>query len=333
MARCDDFTPASSSLVTALITGASGFIGASLCERLRSAGWVVRAVMRHPAQGPWDDAVHLDLGAQPIPPDLLAGVDCIFHLAGKAHAVAESGEGEDTYRIANVQSTLDLLAAARAAGVRGFVYFSSVKAIAEGSDGSGDPAQSWTPDTAYGRSKRAAEQAVLTSDDVPHAVVIRPSLVYGPHPKGYLELMIRAVRAGWFPPLPESGKGRSMIHRDDLVAAALLCATDPRASGRAYVVTDGVPYSTRQIYDLILNALGRPVPGWSLPIGVLHLAARLGDGAERLLRRRLPIDSEVLDKLIGSAFYDGDAIRHEFGFEPQRTLSDSMAEMVATTRL
>lgn len=314
----------------ALVTGASGFIGPSLCDRLKSTGWVVRAVMRRPAEGPWADAVQLDLGVQPIPPDLLAGVDCIFHLAGKAHAVAEQGAGEDAYRIANVQSTLDLLAAARAAGVRGFVYFSSVKAIAEGGDGSEDPAKNWTPDTPYGRSKRAAEQAVLIGNAVPHPVVIRPALVYGPHPKGYLELMIRAVRAGWFPPLPESGKGRSMIHRDDLVAAALLCATDPRARGRAYVVTDGVPYSTRQIYALILKALGRPVPGWSLPIGVLALAARLGDGAERLFRRRLPLDSEVIDKLIGSALYDGNAIRHELGFEPQRTLDDSMAEMVAT---
>ncbi len=315
---------------TALVTGASGFIGPSLCDRLKSTGWGVRTLMRRPAQGPWDEAVQIDLGVQPIPPDLLAGVDCIFHLAGKAHAVAEHGEGEDAYRIANVQSTLDLLAAARAAGVRSFVYFSSVKAIAEDGEVSGDPEPAWTPDTAYGRSKRAAEQAVLTGDAVPHPVVIRPALVYGPHPKGYLELMIRAVRAGWFPPLPESGKGRSMIHRDDLVEATLRCASDPRARGRAYVVTDGVPYSTRQIYDLILNALGHPVPRWSLPIGVLNLAARLGDGAERLLRRRLPLDSEILDKLIGSALYDGDAIRHELGFEPQRTLSDSMAEMVAT---
>ena len=115
-----------------LVTGASGFIGPSLCRRLGSDGWRVRAVMRRPAEGPWDEAVTLDLGRQPIPLGLLAEVDCVFHLAGKAHALAEGPGAEEEYRLSNVQSTLDLLAAARAAGVRAFVYFSSVKAMGQG---------------------------------------------------------------------------------------------------------------------------------------------------------------------------------------------------------
>jgi UDP-glucose 4-epimerase len=311
-----------------LITGASGFIGPSLCRRAQSDGRRVRAVMRRPVTGPWDEAVSLDLGTQPVPSGLLADVDCVFHLAGKAHALAEGPEAEEEYRRANTISTLDLLEAARAEGVRCFVYFSSVKAV----DDSGAPGHPPAASTPYGRSKLAAEQAVLTGDAVPHPVVLRPALVYGPNPKGYLELLVRAVRAGWFPPLPESGNGRSMIHRDDLAEAAILCAADPRARGRSYVVTDGIPYSTRQIYELILAALGRQVPTWSLPPGLLRLAALGGDGLERLLGRRLPLDSEILEKVLGSALYDGEPIRRQLGFRPQRTLSDSMAEIVATTR-
>jgi nucleoside-diphosphate-sugar epimerase len=312
----------------ALVTGASGFIGPSLCVALKANGWDVRAVMRRPATGPWDEAVLLDLGSEPCPDTLLKGVDCVFHLAGRAHAVSEGPAAEEAYRLANLQSTTDLLAAARAQTVRAFVYFSSVKAIGE----QGDLMQTaGTPTTPYGRSKRAAEQAVLGSDAIPHPVVLRPALVYGPRPKGHLELMIRAVRAGWFPPLPELENRRSMIHRDDLVRAALLCADDPRARGRAYVVNDGPGYSTRELYLAILATLGRRPPAWHLPFAVLRLAARVADQAGRMLNRRLPFDSVALEKLFGSACYDGEEIRRDLGFQPQRSLSDSIAEMVRTT--
>lgn len=307
-----------------LVTGASGFIGRHLCRRLRDNGFHVRALMRRPVEGPWDAAVRLELGKQAIPPDLLAGVDCIFHLAGKAHAVAEGAGAEEEYQIANVVSTHDLLRAARAEGVRGFVYFSSIKAMGE----EGEASAAAAPDSPYGRSKLAAEQAVLNSGSVPHPVVLRPALVYGPHPKGYLELMIRGVRAGWFPPLPELGNRRSMIHLDDLVEAAMLCARDARACGRSYVVTDGTPYSTRQIYDCILQSLGRRPPRWNLPVGLLRLAAWGGDGIGRLRGHRFLFDTEVLDKLIGSACYDGSQIYRELGFRPRHSLRGAMRDMV-----
>lgn len=312
-----------------VVTGASGFIGRRLCRRLQGEGWRVRGVMRRPAEGSWDDAVTLDLGRDPIPQGLLAGTDCVFHLAGKAHALAEGPGAEDGYRLANVQSTLDLLAAARAEGVRAFVYFSSVKALGEAAAGMfPDDGVEGAPTSPYGRSKRLAELAVLGSETVPHPVVLRPALVYGPNPKGYLELMIRAVRAGWFPPLPDFGNQRSMIHVDDVVEAAVLCAFDPRARGRAYVLTDGADYGTRQIYEYILEALGRPLPGWTLPVPLLRWAARAGDALGRLRGRRFPFDSDTLEKLTGSARYDGEAIRRELGFDPKRNLSESIASMV-----
>ena len=316
---------------TAVVTGASGFIGPGLCRRLKANGWRVRALMRRPVAGPWDDLCLADLGREPVPLEALAGVDCVFHLAGKAHALAESAGAEDAYRLANYQSTLDLLATARAQGVRAFVYFSSVKAGGQGDSPGPDPGPRLAALTPYGRSKRLAEEAVLSAGAIPHPVVLRPSLVYGPHPKGYLNLLIRAVRAGWFPPLPELGNRRSMIHRDDLAAAALCCADDPRANGKTYVVTDGHPYSTRQVYEFILESLGRRTPGWTLPVGLLHLAARGGDALGRIRGRRVLFDSDVLDKLIGSALYDGGQITQDLGFTPRRDLQESMPEIVATT--
>ena len=313
----------------ALVSGASGFIGPSLCRHLKAAGWQVRAIMRRPVPGPWDASVLINLGREPVPLETLADVDCVFHLAGKAHALAQGPGADEEYQRANCRSTLDLLAASRAQGVRGFVYFSSVKAIGDGPGRDSSEPAAMSP---YGRSKRAAEDAVLTSGAVPHPVVLRPALVYGPNPKGYLELLIRAVRAGWFPPLPDLGNARSMVHRDDLVEAALRCAIDPRARSQTYVVTDGTPYSTRQVYEFILTSLGRRVPGWTLPPGLLHVAARGGDVLGRIRGRRFVFDSDVLDKLIGSAVYDGSQICRELGFRPHRGLGESMAEIVASTR-
>jgi UDP-glucose 4-epimerase len=318
-------------MVLALVTGASGFVGPALCKRLRGEGWRVRAVVRRPAEGPWDESILVDLGREPVPLGTLAGVDCVFHLAGKAHTLAEGPEADEEYRISNVQSTLDLLAVAQAQSVCRFVYFSSVKAMDTSGDSGRAGGAELVPDSPYGRSKLAAERVVLGSGAVPHPVVVRPALVYGPNPKGHLELMIRAVRAGWFPPLPDLANGRSMVHRDDLVEAALLCASDPRAISKAYVVTDGTPYSTRQIYEYILEALGRKPPSWTLPVSVLRAGARLGDVLGRVRGRRFPFDSELLEKLVGSACYDGEAIRRELGFVPTRDLRGSMAEMVATT--
>lgn len=312
----------------ALVTGAAGFIGIALCRTLRSRGWRVRALLRRPIAGPWDDDVRVDLGTQPLSPSFLEGADTVFHLAGKAHAVSRGSVEWEAYRRSNFQSTVDLLDAARSAGVRCLVYMSSVKAGDIPDPRADDP----TPADPYAHSKRLAEEAVLGSGAVPHPVVLRPALVYGPNPKGYLEVMIKAVRGGWFPPLPDTGNARSMVHRDDLVEAALRCAIDPRARGRSYVVTDGHPYSTREIYETILAALGRRRPRWEVPLGALRAVASVGDLGERLSGHRLPFDSEVLGKLTGSALYDGRAIEDEIGFHAALRLEDAIGEMIATTR-
>jgi len=103
---------------------------------------------------------------------------------------------------------------------------------------------------------------------VPESVVLRLSMVYGPTRKGNLPRMIEAVTKGRFPPLPETGNKRSMVHVDDVVQAAMLAAERPESVGQTYVVTDGPPYSTRQIYECICEALGRDAPKWHVPIGM-----------------------------------------------------------------
>lgn len=163
---------------------------------------------------------------------------------------------------------------------------------------------------------------------VPEPVILRLSMVYGPTRKGNLPKMIEAIRRGRFPPLPETGNKRSMAHVDDVVQAAILAAEKAEAVGQTYIVTDGQAYSTRQIYESICEVLGKPVPSWHVPIGMLKTLAKVGDGIGILRGRRFMCDSDALDKLTGSAWYSQEKIERELGFSPKRRLRGSLAEIV-----
>ncbi len=314
----------------ALVTGATGFIGRVLCQRLREKGVWVRALLRRPEQGPWDEIAQGAL-PNPLPAAAAAGVDTVFHLASRVHALAETKPEESEYFRVNLDGTRAVLAAAVAADAARFVYFSSVKASGEGGSECIDEDQPDRPQTAYGRSKLAAEEAVLAAgrQAALHAVCLRPAMVYGPGAKGNLTRMVQAVARGRFPPVPEIYNRRSMVHVEDVVQAALLAASAPRAAGRRYFVTDGQIYSTRQLYLLACRELGRPVPAWTVPLVVLRLGALMGDVLGRLRGRRFPIDSDALEKLTGSACYSCAKLVQDVGYHPVFALPQALPEIVA----
>jgi len=314
----------------ALITGAMGFIGRMLCQQLREQGGVqVLGGMRQVAEGPWDEVILFDLATQRLPEDALNGVDTVFHLAGKAHALSETRQEEEEYFRINAEGTAAMLDAAKDAGVRRFVFISSVKAMGEGGDACQDESQICCPETPYGRSKLAAERLVLEGGYVPEPVVLRLTMVYGASRKGNLPRMIEAVARKRFPPLPEVGNKRSMVHVEDVVQAALLAAQKQEAVGQTYIVTDGRTYSTRQIYQWICEALATPVPGWTVPIQLLKALAKVGDAIGQLRGRRFMFDSDALDKLVGSACYSSEKIQRELGFRPTNELESGLREIVA----
>lgn len=312
-----------------LVTGATGFIGRALCGRLREEGSRVRALSRREAVGPWDEAVRADLATGALPEECLAGVDTIFHLAAKVHALGERWHEEESYRRLNVDGTRLLLEKARGAGVRRFVFFSSVQAMGEETPACLDETTEPKPVTPYGRSKLEAERLVLADSSPLRAVCLRFPLVYGPGHKGNLSRMVAAIDRGLFPPLPPVPNRRSMIHVRDVVAAALLVARRPEADGRCYIVTDGRTYSSREIEDAIRRALGRRVPRWHVPLLALRLLARGGDALERFHGRRVLFDSSTLQKLVGSAWYSSERIQRELGYRPSVSLLEALPEIVS----
>jgi len=311
-----------------LITGASGFIGQHLAQRLAERGTFIRVLLRKSSPGPWNETVYADLASNSLPPELMTGIDTVFHLAGKVHALSEIREDEAGYDRVNVEGTKKLLELAQQSGVQAFIYFSSVKAMGEGGEKCVDESCGLVPTTAYGRSKLAAENLVLNGGYVPHPVVLRPAMVYGPENKGNLTRMVEAVRRGYFPPLPDTGNHRSMVHVDDVVQAAVLAAQRCEAIGQIYIVTDGQSYSTRQIYDWIRVLLGKKPPLWHIPLFLLRWLGRLGDMIGVLRGRRFIFDSDALEKMTGSAWYDNSRLCSELGFKPQFELRDTLRQIV-----
>jgi nucleoside-diphosphate-sugar epimerase len=175
----------------------------------------------------------------------------------------------------------------------------------------------------------SAEQLVLNGS-IPHRCVLRSALVYGPGVKGNIARMVHAVQSGRFPALPARRNRRSAVHVEDLVTALLLAATRDEANGRAFIISDGHAFSTRDMYEWILRALDKPPPRWQVPWGLVVGAARVGDVAARVTRRPMPFDSSALDKLMGSAWFESSVATTELGFVPAHSLASAMPELVAS---
>jgi nucleoside-diphosphate-sugar epimerase len=141
----------------------------------------------------------------------------------------------------NVDFTVQLAKLAVQSGVKGFVFVSSVKAGGIPTFGKCcNESDQHEPEGMYGKTKREAEKKLLKigHQSGMHVSIVRSSLVYGPNVKGNLGGMLSGIKRGWFPPLPETGNRRSMIHVDDLVRAFLLVADDHHANGKIYIATD-----------------------------------------------------------------------------------------------
>ena len=290
------------------LTGGTGFIGERILFALN--GEVV--ILSRKKQRNYKTIV-CDLQKEVIPDNALAGIDVVFHVAGFAHDLRDASDIEHLYRRVNIDATVKLAKMAIASGVKRFIFVSSVKA--GGKSGSEIPENDMNhmhPKGTYGKTKREAEVKLLeiAKDSDMHVSIIRPSLVYGPDVKGNLKLMLSGIKNGWFPPLPETGNQRSMIHVDDLVRAIFLVAKDRRANGEIFIATDGVPRSTREIYNIMCDALGKSIPKWSIPISLFNLISLIS-----------PKIKYKVDKLFSDECYSSAKIE-ALGFRAKKSLKD-----------
>jgi len=294
-----------------LVTGPTGFIGSRLLGLLNSTECDVRLLSRSKVDN--YETVVCNLGQDRISKRTLKSINTVFHLAGFAHDMQDPSKVKDLYRAINVDATVDLARLAAESGVKRFVFISSVKAGGVSDSGKCiDESHKKDPEGIYGNSKREAELKLLKigNESGMHVSIIRPSLVYGPNVKGNLKLMLSGVNGGWFPPLPETGNRRSMIHVDDLVRAILLVSEDKKANGEIFIATDGTPHSSREIYNAMCIVVGKSIPKWSVPKILFDIVSLMS-----------PRIKYKINKLLGDECYSS-AKLEALGFKAQKSLKD-----------
>jgi nucleoside-diphosphate-sugar epimerase len=270
-------------MMTVLLTGASGFVGNAVLNTAQRRGLNIRPVYRSL------DSVMGQPAAVLVPAldntadwsQALSGVDVVIHTAARAHVMREEAlEPLAEYRRVNVEGTLNLARQAAAAGVRRFVFISSIKVNGEATE----PGRPFTadntqaPEDAYAQSKAEAETQLkqLAQQTGMELAIIRPPLIYGPGVKGNLASLISWVRRGL--PLPLGAvthNRRSLVGLDNLADLILVCTAHPKAAHQTFLVSDGEDLSTTDLLGKISKALGQPARLISVPIGAISFMAGL----------------------------------------------------------
>lgn len=303
-----------------LVTGASGFVGSALVTGLKQQGHDVVATTRTavsvPVEGV-DYQVIGDLGGELDWQSALQDIDVVVHTAARVHVMDDSCDDPlQAFRQANVFATLGLARQAAEAGVRRFVFISSIKVSGEQTlpDIPFRADEVSRPADPYGISKLEAEDGLLAlaAETAMQVVVVRPPLVYGPGVKGNFASMIRLVKKGIPLPLGAIRNKRSLVGIGNLVDLIIRCLDQPAAANQVFLAGDGEDLSTTELLRGVGKAMGKPV--WLIPVpaSVLKLGATLL-GKEAMAQR-----------LLGSLQVDISKARELLGWTPPYTVEEGL---------
>jgi nucleoside-diphosphate-sugar epimerase len=303
-----------------LVTGATGFVGSYTVRALTDAGIHVRVAKRdHMRSDTVSDVVRApDLGPSADWSEAVDGVDAVVHLAARVHVMRDhAADPLHEFRRVNVLGTRRLADSAAAAGVRRFVFVSSIKVNGDKTTGRPfTPADAPSPTDAYGLSKREAEEAVrgVCAASSMDCVIVRPPLVYGAGARGNLARLVALVRRGIPLPFAAVANRRSMVGARNLADLLTICVRVPDASGATLLAAD-VTVSTPELLRAIGASLDRSPRLYSVPGSALRAT------------RALPFAGPVIRRLIGSLEVDASAAR-ALGWVPALSFARGIGEMV-----
>ena len=302
-----------------LLTGATGFLGRRLEEALQSRSKLnLTAAVRRSVEIPGARIIELrGLDADTDWSTALTNQQVVIHSAARAHIMKdEIADPLAEYRRVNVDGTLKLAREAAAAGVKRFIFISSIKVNGEqtplGKPFTADDTPA--PEDAYGISKWEAEQGLqqLANETGMEIVIIRPPLVYGPGVKGNFASMVELVAQGLPLPLGAINNQRSLVALDNLVDLIITCIDHPAAANQVFLAGDGQDLSTTELLRGVSRAMGKPSRLISVPLYLLMLGSRLlGKTA-------------VAQRFLGSLQVDISKARHLLGWEPPITVDEGL---------
>ena len=313
-----------------LITGGAGFIGSHLVDSQIARGHQVRTVdlhveqLAHTAGHPNLEVVEGDITDPNLVKRLLQGIDVIYHLASAHLDVTLS---DDYYRVVNVDATVNLLEAARAAGVSRVVHCSSVGVIGDVKNPPANETTPCNPSNVYEQTKLAGEQAALRfaqERGLPVAVV-RPAWVYGPRcPR--TQKLFRTIRKGHFVMF---GNGRTLRHPvyvSDAVRGLELCGVADGVSGEVYIIAGAEPVTIEMLVRTIAEILGVNPPTLRLPVALGKVVGYTLPLAFKPLGRQPPFSRRSVDFFLKDNAYDISKAKNELGFRPDVDLCTGLVE-------
>jgi len=305
--------------IVILVTGANGFVGRALMAELASQKSCVRgAVRRSDAILPGCECVVVgDVNGNTDWHDALAGATKVVHLAARAHITHETAEDSlAAFRTINTEGTLNLARQAAQAGVRRFVFVSTIKVNGEGRETPYTEVDTPAPEDAYAISKWEAELGLrdIAARTGMEIVVLRAPLVYGPGVGANFLRLVQALDAGW--PLPLEGiiNRRSLIYLGNLVDAINVSLSHANAAGKLFLLSDSEDVSTTDLVRRLAVALDAKPRLFALPRTWIKQAAIV------LNKRR------AVDRLWGSLFVDSSKIQHELDWSPPFPMDNGLAE-------
>lgn len=307
-----------------LITGINGFVGGAVSTRLRAGGHsVLGAVRRFDPQRQlsygYKQLIVGELGPDTIWEQALQGIDTVIHLAARVHMMNDTAADPlAAFRLVNVEATGRLALEASKAGVKRFVFISSVKVHGEETLTPYDETSPYNPQDPYGVSKMEAEKLLrrIEAETGLEVVVVRPTLVYGEGVKANFLRLIQMIQSGVPLPLASIVNIRSLLYVGNLADALAVCALHPKAAGQTYLVSDGEDVSTPRLIRSIAVAMGVPARLFPVPVVVIQLLGMLVG------------KTSMIQRVIGSLVVNSSKIRLDLGWKPPFQMKDGLRDTV-----
>jgi nucleoside-diphosphate-sugar epimerase len=321
----------------AVVTGGAGCLGTPLVRRLAGEGHAVSVLSRsadgaaHLRDTPGVSVVQGSLEDGEALERACDGAEVVYHLAAKVHSVPRDHTEEREFFHINTDGTARLLAAAKSAGARRLVMYSTVAVYGETAGFDADETTPTNPATPYGRSKLEAERLVLGQSEV-EGVVLRLPVAYGPKDRGNISRLIRTVARRRFFWVGHGENRRSLVGAGNAAAAAVLAGKHPAATGETFLVTDGPAASLAELVAAIGAGLGQSWTPPNLPSALAAALAVCGSGMSRITGRSMPFDRDAYAKLFSSLVFSSDKLEGCLGFRAPHSLQEGIAGEVAWLR-